>query len=76
MINATTSNIAFRSIGSVLGLMSSIAGMLIMGSTYEGGLGNFYFNTAQEYSLLCAMVAGFVISAAVTVIGSLLTTGV
>ena len=47
--------------------------MLIVGSTYEGGLGDFYVNTAQDYSLLCAMVSGFVISSVVSVVVSLCT---
>ena len=60
----------------MIGLISSIAGMLIMGSTYEGGLGDFYVNTSQDYSLLCAMAAGFVVSAASGIIVSLLTTDI
>ena len=50
--------------------------MLMMESTYEGGLGDFYVNTSQDYSLLCAMVAGFVMSAAVSIIVSLCTIGI
>ena len=63
-------------VGSVIGLISYIAGMLMMESTYEGGLGDFYVNTSQDYSLLCAMVAGFVMSAAVSIIVSLCTIGI
>ncbi|XP_052796658.1 uncharacterized protein LOC128229052 [Mya arenaria] len=59
--------------GGLLGLSASISGMLIMGSRYEGGLSNFYVNTAQDYSLLTAMLAGFVVSGVVSVIVSLCT---
>lgn len=44
-----------------------------MGSTYEGGLSNFYVNTAESYSLLTAMLSGFVISCVVCVLVSLCT---
>ena len=44
-----------------------------MGSTYEGGLNNFYVNTAESYSLLTAMVSGFVVSFFVCVGVSLCT---
>ncbi|WAQ99316.1 DUR3-like protein, partial [Mya arenaria] len=59
--------------GGILGLSASISGMLIMGSTYESGLSNFYVNTAQDYSLLTAMLSGFVVSGVVSVIVSLCT---
>lgn len=48
--------------GGIIGLVCSVAGMLITGSTYEGGLNKFWANTAQDYSLLTGMVAGFVVS--------------
>ena len=60
--------------GSVTGLLCSVAGMLIMASTYDGGLGDFYVNTAQDYSLLCAMVSGFFISSILCIVVSLCTT--
>ena len=47
-----------------------------MGSTYEGGLGDFYINTAQDYSLLCAMGAGFVVSTGMVISVSLFTTDI
>ncbi|WAQ99313.1 DUR3-like protein [Mya arenaria] len=59
--------------GGLLGLPTSISGMLIIGSTYEGGLSNFYVNTTQDYSLLTSMLAGFVVSGVVSVIVSLCT---
>ncbi|XP_053400495.1 uncharacterized protein LOC123558278 [Mercenaria mercenaria] len=59
--------------GGVVGLFCSIAGMLIMGSTYEGGLADFYTNTAQDYSLLVAMVSGFFISGIICFCVSLCT---
>ncbi|XP_060573870.1 uncharacterized protein LOC132731673 [Ruditapes philippinarum] len=59
--------------GGIIGTICSIAGMLVMGSTYEGGLSNFYVNTAESYSLLTAMVSGFVVSCFVCVGVSLCT---
>ncbi|KAH3843778.1 hypothetical protein DPMN_117309 [Dreissena polymorpha] len=59
--------------GCVTGLGASVAGMMIMGSTYEGGLVNFYVNTAHDYSLLTSMIAGLVTSAIVTIGVSLCT---
>lgn len=47
--------------------------MLIMGSTYEGGLGEFFTNTAQDYSLLVSMVSGFVVSGIICFVVSLCT---
>lgn len=44
-----------------------------MGSTYDGGLSDFYVNTAKDYSLLTAMVSGFVVSGIVCVVVSLCT---
>lgn len=66
--------IGFIFAGSIVGLVCSIAGLLIMGSTYEGGLSDFYVNTAQDYSLLCAMVSGFFISTLICISVSLCTT--
>ena len=63
-------------IGSIIGLISSVAGMLIMGSTYEGGLGDFFINTAQDYTILCAMGAGFVVSTGMVISVSLFTTNI
>ena len=58
----------------MIGLACSIAGLLIVGSTYEGGLGDFYVNTAQDYSLLCAMVSGFFVSSVVSIVVSICST--
>lgn len=44
-----------------------------MGSTYEGGLDDFYVNTAQPHSLLVATIGGFVVSCVVCVAVSLFT---
>ncbi|XP_053398879.1 uncharacterized protein LOC128556922 [Mercenaria mercenaria] len=59
--------------GGIIGTACSITGMLVMGSTYEDGLSNFYVNTAESYSLLTAMVSGFVVSCVVSVGVSLCT---
>ena len=72
-IQVFESTLIFICAGSVVGLVFSIAGMLIVGSMYEGGLRNFYTNTAKDYSLLCAMVLGFVISSIITIVVSLCT---
>ncbi|KAL4230108.1 hypothetical protein ACF0H5_010493 [Mactra antiquata] len=59
--------------GGIIGTLTSITGMLVVGSTYEGGLSNFYVNTAKDYTLLTAMVSGFVVSGVVCVFVSLCT---
>lgn len=45
--------------------------MLAYGSTYEGGLRDFYTNTAQDFSLLTGLVSGLVVSTIVSVTVSL-----
>ena len=60
-------------VASLSGLVCSVAANLIVGSTYEGGLSDFYTNTAKDYSLLGAMISGFVVSGFVCVIVSLRT---
>lgn len=45
--------------------------MLAYGSTYDGGLSNFYTNTAQDYSLLTGLLSGFIVSLLVSVVVSL-----
>ena len=47
--------------------------MLITGSTYEGGLNDFFTNTSQSYSLLVAMLCGIVVSGSVSCVVSLCT---
>ncbi|KAL4230109.1 hypothetical protein ACF0H5_010494 [Mactra antiquata] len=59
--------------GGIIGTLASITGMLVVGSTYKSGLSNFYVNTAKDYSLLTAMVSGFVVSGVVCVFVSLCT---
>lgn len=57
--------------GGIAGLVCSVTGMLAYGSTYEGGLSDFYTNTAQDYSLLTGLLSGFVVSTVVSVVVSL-----
>ena len=59
--------------GSMFGLASSVAAMLIGGSMYEGGLSNFFVNTVKDYPLLSAMLCGFISSGVITVLVSLCT---
>ncbi|KAK3610644.1 hypothetical protein CHS0354_028024 [Potamilus streckersoni] len=59
--------------GGVIGLVCAITGIFAMASTYEGGLGNFFTNTAREYSLLVGLGAGVFISSVVCVVISLRT---
>ncbi|XP_053400065.1 uncharacterized protein LOC123557723 [Mercenaria mercenaria] len=58
-------------IGSITGLVSAVVGMMACGSTYEGGLSNFYTNTTQDYSLLFGFIPGFIVSTLISVIVSL-----
>ena len=60
-------------IGGVLGFVATIAGMLITGSTYAGGLNEFFINTSQSYSLLVAMLCGIIVSGSVSCSVSLCT---
>jgi len=60
-------------LGGVLGFVATIAGMLITGSTYEGGLNDFFINTSQSYSLLVAMLCGIIVSGSVSCSVSLCT---
>ncbi|XP_045205297.2 uncharacterized protein LOC123557720 isoform X1 [Mercenaria mercenaria] len=57
--------------GGIIGLLCSVSGMLGYGSTYDGGLSDFYTNTAQDYSLLMGLISGVVVSAVITVVVSL-----
>ena len=59
--------------GSIFGLISSIAALLGVGSTYEGGLSDFYTNTSQSYSLLAGMTVGFAVGGIVSIGVSLKT---
>ena len=47
--------------------------MMVMGSTYEGGLSDFFTNTAKDYSLLAGLVAGFVVGGSLCFVVSLCT---
>jgi len=60
-------------LGAVVGFVVTIAGMLITGSTYEGGLNDFFINTSQSYSLLVAMLCGIIVSGSVSCSVSLCT---
>ena len=54
-------------------MISCLIAMMVMGSTYEGGLSDFFINTAKDYSLLAGLGAGFVVSATLCFIVSLCT---
>ena len=47
--------------------------MTVVGSTYEGGLSDFFINTAKDYSLLAGLGAGFIVSSMLCVVISLCT---
>ena len=47
--------------------------MMVVGSTYEGGLSDFFINTAKDYSLLAGLGSGFVVSSMLCVVISLCT---
>lgn len=57
--------------GGIFGLVAAFIGMISYASTYEGGLANFYTNTAQDWSLLTGLVAGFFTSTVVCIVVSL-----
>ena len=59
--------------GSIIGVISSISALLIVGSLHEGGLSDFYTNTSQSYSLLAGMTVGFVVGGIVSIGVSLKT---
>ncbi|XP_060577881.1 uncharacterized protein LOC132734992 [Ruditapes philippinarum] len=59
--------------GGIIETMCSIAGLLAMGSTYEGGLSILYVNSAESYTILVAILSGFVVSCFVCVGVSLYT---
>ncbi|WAQ98212.1 DUR3-like protein [Mya arenaria] len=59
--------------GSLAGLVCSVSGMLTYASTYPGGLGDFFTNTAQDYSILTGLLAGFTVSTLVSISISLWT---
>jgi len=59
--------------GSVIGLFFSVSVMLGVGSTYEGGLNNFYTNTSQDYTLLWSMLSGLIVSGILAIAVSLYT---
>ena len=56
-----------------MGVISCLVAMMVMGSTYEGGLSDFFTNTAKDYSLLAGLVAGFVVGGLLCFIVSLCT---
>ena len=47
--------------------------MTVVGSTYEGGLSDFFINTAKDYSLLAGLGSGFIVSSMLCVVISLCT---
>ena len=59
--------------GSIIGVISSISTLLIVGSLHEGGLSDFYTNTTQPYSLLAGITVGFVVGGIVSIGVSLKT---
>ncbi|KAK3610645.1 hypothetical protein CHS0354_028025 [Potamilus streckersoni] len=59
--------------GGLIGLACTIIGNLVTGSTYDGGLGDFFTNTAREYSILVGLCAGITVSGVVCLIVSLCT---
>ena len=59
--------------GGISGVISCFIAMLAVGSTYEGGLSDFFINTAKDYSLLAGLGAGFVVSSFLCVSISLCT---
>lgn len=56
-----------------MGLVCAVVGLIAYGSSYEGGLSDFYTNTAQEYSILTGLASGFIVSFLVSIIVSFLT---
>ena len=59
--------------GGIAGLICCLAGMMIMGSTYEGGLDDFFNNTSKDFSLLAGLGTGVVVSFTLSVVISLCT---
>nr|WGU51208.1 DUR3-like urea transporter subtype A3 [Theodoxus fluviatilis] len=59
--------------GAVGGLTAGVTALLVVASTYEGGLGNFLVNTAQVYSVLAGGITTLVVTVIVTVVVSLFT---
>lgn len=53
--------------GGILGLICAVIGMLVCGSTYEGGLSNFYKNTSQDHSILAGLAAGILVSTTISI---------
>ena len=47
--------------------------MTVVGSTYEGGLSDYFINTAKDYSLLAGLGTGFIVSSMLCVVISLCT---
>ena len=66
-------NYSFQLSGGIAGVISCFIAMMAVGSTYEGGLSNFFINTAQDYSLLAGLGAGFVVSFVLCVVISFCT---
>lgn len=63
----------FLFVGGLVGLVAAVVGLVVYGSTLEGGLSNFYINTSNEYSILTGLGTGFVFSFLVTIVVSLVT---
>jgi len=57
----------------LVGVVASISALLITGSTYEGGLNDFFVNTSKDYSLLAATLGGLFVSGSVSFVVSLCT---
>lgn len=69
-----TSSFCFSFIGSIGGGISYFAGLFLIAElAYEDGLQNFLVNTSQDYSLLGAIISGFVVSLILTVTTSMVT---
>nr|WGU51207.1 DUR3-like urea transporter subtype A2 [Theodoxus fluviatilis] len=59
--------------GALSGLVGGASMVLIVASTYDGGLDNFLVNTSQYYSVLAGCSTSFGLSLIVTVVVSLIT---
>ena len=59
--------------GGFAGLICGVAANFIVSSTYEGGLGDFFENTAQSYSILAGAICSFGTSLTGCIIVSIFT---
>jgi hypothetical protein len=60
-------------LGSIFGLVCGVSSLLAVASTYEDGLGNFLFNTQQDFSILAGASVSLGSSLAAVIIVSLFT---